>query len=117
MKTILIVDDEESMRESMKLMLDSEFEIIEAENGTMALDLAMEHEPDLIISDVVMDNGNGFLLRELLKEDPRTSSIPIILTTGYVQDKGAWESDPEVRYLEKPFAASALMAIVKELTA
>lgn len=80
MKRILLVDDEPSFREAIAAFLESrEFDIIEADNGASALEVAKTQHPDLIITDIVMDNGNGFLLKELLKEDRVTASIPVIL--------------------------------------
>jgi len=115
MKKILVVDDEKGLRETVVVALqDRGFETIEADNGAAAFDLARAHRPNLIITDVMMDNGNGFLLRELLLEDPKTSSIPIILMTGAAQQAGAWESDPDVEYLSKPFPVTDLLAAVEK---
>jgi len=110
MKRILVVDDEANIREAVRFVLQEEdYEIMEAENASDALRLAVERKPDLIISDVMMDNGNGFMLREILKEDPVTASIPIILMTGAAQGAGAWDSDPTIGYLVKPFTAAQLI--------
>ena len=114
MARILVVDDENDFRAQVVAALISEkFEVLEANNGADALDLAKRHHPDLIISDVIMDSGTGFMLRELLKEDARTTSIPLILMTGVAFKAGAWESDPEVEYLAKPFGVSELLSTVK----
>ena len=115
MKKILVVDDEKGLRETVVMALQNQgFEAIEADNGAAALDLARAHRPDLIISDVMMDNGNGFLLRELLLGDPETASIPIIFMSGAAQEAGAWESDPDVEYLPKPFRAAQLLSAVEK---
>lgn len=114
MKRILIADDEEQIRESIRAALEGrDYEIIEADNGATAFDLARSQKPHLIISDVVMDNGSGFLLRELLREDEETSMIPMILMTGQAQPSGAWASDPDIEYLEKPFSAAELLSAVE----
>lgn len=110
-----MVDDEKGLRETVVVALqDRGFKTIEADNGAAALDLARVHRPDLIITDVMMDNGNGFLLRELLLEDPKTASIPMILMSGAAQKAGAWESDPDVEYLLKPFRAAQLLSAVEK---
>jgi len=91
-KRILVADDEDQIRESVRAALEAlGYDIIEADNGTRALDLARSQKPHLIISDVVMDSGSGFLLRELLREDEETSLIPLILMTGHAQGAGAWD--------------------------
>jgi two-component system alkaline phosphatase synthesis response regulator PhoP len=113
MKKILVVDDEDTFREMVVVMLKKEgYETMEADNGLSAFDLAKANVPDLIISDVMMYSGSGFILREFLKQEPRTAKIPLILMTGKAQDAGAWGSDEDVEYLSKPFSASELLAAV-----
>ena len=114
MKRILVVDDEDQIRESVRAALEAlGYEIIEADNGTRALDLARSQKPHLIISDVVMDSGSGFLLRELLREDEETSMIPLVLMTGHALGAGAWGSEPDIEYLEKPFSVAELISAVE----
>lgn len=113
MKTILIVDDDIDVRSVMRLVLHKNgFKVLEAENGSDALKLAVAKMPDLIISDVMMDNINGFMLREMLQKDKTTAHIPMILITGAAQDAGAWESDKSVSYLRKPFGLDLLLSEV-----
>ncbi len=78
---ILIVDDQDEVRKSIVYSLKSHFEIMEAENGSKALALAKSNMPDLIVSDVVMPDMDGFFMSKQLKEDLDTSHIPIILLT------------------------------------
>ena len=113
MKKILIVDDEEGIRGALSMALEEQgYVVIGADDCTSGLARVKSDKPDLIISDVRMDNGNGFMLRELLKEDAETGSIPFILMTGAAQDAGAWESEADVEYLMKPFASIELIAAV-----
>jgi len=115
MKKILVVDDEGGIRTAISVALKERgYEMIEAENGMEAFEIAWAERPDLIISDVMMDNGNGFLLRELLQVDGRTSNIPMILMTGAASGAGAWKSDPDVTYLLKPFGAEKLLSTVEQ---
>jgi len=116
MKTILIVDDDPDMRKLATIILDKEgYNVIEAEDGGAALDIAKEKRPDLVISDVMMENVNGFMLYELLREDPVTEDIPLIFVTGAAQQAGAWDSDPNVIYLEKPIMMEQLIAAVNKV--
>ncbi|HLA69432.1 MAG TPA: response regulator [Bacteroidota bacterium] len=116
MKKILVVDDEADVRTAIACTLeDIECQLIEADNGAAAYDCAVSEKPDLIISDVMMDNGNGFALMELLKRDSRTASIKVIMITGAAHYAGAWQSDPNARYLLKPFSADEILAEVKEI--
>jgi DNA-binding response OmpR family regulator len=113
MKRILIVDDEEHFRKMVVMMLKKEgYETSEADNGLSAFELAKANLPDLIISDVMMFSGSGFILREFLKRESRTASIPLILMSGHAQEAGAWGSDPEIEYLQKPFNHDELLAAV-----
>jgi len=118
MKKILVVDDEDDLRTMVvKALREEGFETIETDNGSSALTLAKNHQPDLIISDVIMDSGSGFMLQELLRNDSQTADIPIILMSGHAKHVGAWESDPEVGYLAKPFGVLELLsAVAKKLS-
>ena len=55
---------------------------------------------------------NGFMLREFLLQDQLTARIPMILMTGLANNAGAWESDPFVEYIIKPFSIEQLISIV-----
>jgi CheY-like chemotaxis protein len=116
-KKVLIVDDEEPIRKSISviLYLNRGFEILEAEDGLVGLEVAKKHKPDLIISDVVMDNLNGFMMLESLKEDPETSKIPVIMMTSPAKNAGAWKSGAAVEYLEKGFTLDELLVIVDRI--
>ena len=99
----------------MRIVLNSNgFEILEAENGSIALSLATEKKPDMIISDVMMDNVNGFMLYELLRKEPTTSKIPMILVTGEAQKSGAWDAERNVGYFQKPVSMHDLLLEIKK---
>ena len=115
MKTILIVDDDASMRLfERKVLLPGGYEILEAEDGATALEIAKAKIPDLIISDVMMDNVNGFMLVEYLRNDPATEKIPMILVTGQAQKAGMWSSDANIGYLRKPVSPNQFRDEVKK---
>jgi len=114
-KKILIVEDEMEMRKWLAEALKREgYEVIQAEDGMMGVEKAKKDPPDLIISDVYMDNMNGFMMRELLQEDPQTEGTPYIMITGAAESVGAWRSETDVEYLLKPFSVAQLVSAVKK---
>jgi twitching motility two-component system response regulator PilH len=114
MQQILVVDDDDDMRAGIVALLQSKgYATVEADNGMTALDQVTVHKPNLIISDVMMANMNGFMLRETLRSNPDTENIPVILISGYAKDAGAWGSDPGVEYLPKPFTFDELLEAVE----
>jgi CheY-like chemotaxis protein len=116
MKTILVVDDEVSMRKSIVVALNSKgYKTIEAEDGMEGLSLAAAEQPDLVISDVNMDNMNGFMMVEQMRDNPDTALIPVIMMTGAAQGAGAWESSTDVEYLEKGFSMQKLVETIEKV--
>jgi CheY-like chemotaxis protein len=116
-KKILVVDDDESVRKSISiaLKLKGGFETLEAEDGLKGLELAKQEAPDLIISDVVMENVNGFLMLETLKEFPETANIPVIIMTHYAQSDKEWKTGAAVEYLAKGFTLEELLQKVNSI--
>ena len=116
-KKVLVVDDEEAIRKSVgfALYLNRGFEIVEAENGLIGLDIAQKQKPDLIISDVIMDNMNGFMMLESLRNDPETAHIPVIMMTSFATSAGAWKSGGAVEYMEKGFSVEDLLTAVDKI--
>lgn len=78
---ILVVEDNDDMRRFIADNLAQKYNVIEAENGKIGLEKALEHTPDLIVSDVMMPEMNGITLCSRLKKDIKTSHIPVILLT------------------------------------
>lgn len=114
---LLLVEDNPEVRNFMADILTSLYRVIEAENGKIGLILALEHVPDLVISDVMMPEMDGYDLCRQLKVDERTSHIPVILLTA----KAGLDSKLEGLetgaddYLAKPFNARELQARIKNL--
>jgi CheY-like chemotaxis protein len=116
-KTILVVDDDDAVRKSVAvtLYLNRGFKLLEAEDGLIGLEFAKKHKPDLVISDVVMDNVNGFMMLESLRADPETAQIPVIMMTSQATHAGAWKSGGAIEYLEKGFTVDELLAVVDRI--
>ena len=116
-KTVLVVDDDAAVRKSIAAVLKIKggFETLEAEDGLIGLELAIQRHPDLIISDVVMDNFDGFRLLETLKESPGTSDIPVIMLTTQEPRQGEWKTGAAVEYLAKGFTLAELIQRVNSI--
>jgi DNA-binding response OmpR family regulator len=108
----LIVDDDDSIRSLLRQELtDGGYLIEEAKNGKEALESIRNHQPDLIILDVMMPEMNGFEVASILKNDPKTLDIPIIILS-VVQDKARGYRIGVDRYLTKPIDTSQLFTEV-----
>ena len=87
MALILVVDDSPSeLFVLTKILEKHDHQVITAENGELALDLAKSKHPGLILMDVVMPNMNGFQTTRQLSKDPATSDIPILIVSSKDQD-------------------------------
>ncbi len=116
-KTILLADDEPNIRLLVHTTLDDpEYEILEAEDGRSALDLARRHKPQLIVLDWVMPGLTGIEVATELRKHPATSSIPIIMLTckGQPGDIAAGQAAGVNIYLVKPFSPMELLDRVQE---
>ncbi|MBU3821396.1 response regulator [Flavobacteriaceae bacterium XHP0103] len=114
---ILVVEDNEELRNYICLELKQEFNTLEAKNGQEGLELALEHSPDLIISDIIMPIKSGIELCEELKKNIKTSHIPFILLTARttVEDQiSGVETGADV-YITKPFSIRFLLAQVNQI--
>ena len=113
--TILVVDDDTPIRSLLRQELgDAGYLVKEAANGKAALDMVRMAKPDLIILDVMMPEINGFDVAAVLKNDPATMDIPIIILS-IVQDKERGLRIGVDRYLTKPINTEQLFHEVEEL--
>ncbi len=115
---VLVVDDHAASRMTAVALLGMEgYEVIEAENGSAALYLVSEKQPDLILLDVMMPEMDGFEVCQLLKQDEQTRLIPVIFITA-LNDRRSRIRGIEVGaddFLSKPFDRVELAARVKSL--
>lgn len=113
-KKILIVDDSPEQRMFLKTLLYEKFEIIEAENGNEGMRLALERKPTAIISDVMMPEVDGIEFCKLLRNDPNTSLIPVILLTsqtGVEHQVSGYAAGADL-YLNKPVRKDLLLQVL-----
>ncbi|MGN6249618.1 MAG: GAF domain-containing protein [Ginsengibacter sp.] len=112
---ILVVDDDDSIRSLLEQELSEAGYLIEqARDGKEALECIRKNRPDLVILDVMMPEMNGFDVAAILKNDPQTMDIPIIILS-IVQDKARGFRIGVDRYLTKPIDTAELFAEVGNL--
>lgn len=118
-KMVLIVDDDESVRELIEFIVKKEgFRIEKAADGEEALQKARAVNPDLILLDLMLPKYGGFeILRELQADE--TSGIPIVIITGRYTDRSTSDmikQEPNVReFIEKPVKPQILTALLHKL--
>jgi two-component system sensor histidine kinase/response regulator len=116
MKKILVIDDEEWLREMIHLALKQRgFEVIESNNGADGIEKARLELPDLILCDINMEKVDGYLTLASLRNEAPTAAIPFILMTG-LADNAGMRHGMELGaddYLAKPFTTDALYAAVE----
>ncbi len=115
MKTILVIEDEQTVRESILDLLEAEgFHGIGGENGNVGVQLAREHHPDLILCDVMMPDLDGFSVLSQLRTSPDTAGIPFIFLSA-CSTKADHRQGMELGaddYLTKPCTATDLLGAV-----
>ena len=114
---ILVIDDHPELRAYIRECLAADYKIIEAENGKEGLNKAVNIIPDLIISDVMMPEMDGYQVTEAIKSDERTSHIPVILLTAKAKTEEKIEGlrTGADAYLLKPFHVKELQIRVQKL--
>lgn len=114
-KTVLIVDDERFHLNVMVDLLSSDYDVLIAKSGERALAMAQEHQPHLILLDVLMPDMNGYEVCQALKANPITQPIPVIFLTvkSDVHDETHGFSCGAVDYITKPFSPPIVRARVR----
>ena len=110
--TILLVDDNADMRDYLQRLLRPHYTVEVAADSRAALEIVRQRVPDLVLSDVMMPDLDGFQLLRTLRSDPRTRIIPIILLSARAGTEAAVEGMEAGAddYLIKPFSARELLA-------
>lgn len=115
---LLIVEDNSDMRQYIRSIMSVEYNVLEASNGLIGLEITKRYQPDLIISDIMMPEMDGMELCKQLKSNFSTSHIPIILLTA----KSSTDTQIESfhmgadAFLIKPFDEDLLKAMIRSLS-
>ncbi|MCH9016449.1 MAG: response regulator [Chloroflexi bacterium] len=114
-KTILVVDDETNVRRLLNHELTNRgYLVLEAGNGGAAIDLAREHHPDLITMDVLMPVLDGYDAIKLIKSDPATKDIPILILS-IVENQNLGIEFGANQFISKPFTVDEMLESVSRL--
>lgn len=116
-KTLLIVEDNMELRNYLKQELKTDYKVISAEDGKEGLEKANKYIPDVVITDVIMPEMDGIEFCSLLKKDPRTNHIPVLMLTAKAMSDD-WVEGLEAGadlYLNKPFEMKIMRSQIKQL--
>ncbi len=117
MTSILVVDDERSMRDFLKILLVKEgYQVETAHDGNSALELIKKHDFDLVISDIRMDGMDGLELLYSIKE--QTPTLPVVMITAFASPDDAVSAmkNDAFDYISKPFNVEEIKAVISSAT-
>ncbi|MDR1936984.1 MAG: response regulator [Tannerellaceae bacterium] len=114
---LLIVDDEEEIRDFLRQELEDTYKVISASNGNEALPIVLSQLPDLIVSDIMMPGMDGFTFVKKLKSNSNVSHIPVILLSSKTEhhDRMQGLDQGADAYLTKPFHIEELLVRINNL--
>ena len=112
-KTILVMDDDECIRELLNLQLfNAGYQVLLAEDAIAAGHLLLKHHVDIILADIEMPFMDGLTFVQALKTDPSVSWVPVIFITSHAAHEGRANDVGAVAYLRKPVHAEQLLVLV-----
>jgi CheY-like chemotaxis protein len=115
--TILVCDDDPSLRELVRAVLGSGYRFIEAADGTEALAAARELDPDLIVLDVMLPGLSGIEVLEEIRSDEKLKDMPVVVITAWSHTEIEAQVAGADRFVSKPFDPDELSNVVAELLA
>jgi DNA-binding response OmpR family regulator len=116
-KTILICDDEPALRELIRASMDDGFEFAEASDGIVAMELAREVTPDVVILDLMLPRLSGLEVLARLNEDERLKEVPVLVITAWNETREDVLAAGADDFVAKPFDPEDLKAAVNRLVA
>jgi CheY-like chemotaxis protein len=113
--TVLICEDEDVLRELMKVALGPRFAVIEAADGPTALEVALRERPDVMLVDLMLPGITGVDLIRTLRGDPATAEIAIVVVSAWREAEQEALAAGADRFVAKPFDPGELLATVEEV--
>lgn len=114
---VLVIDDNQDVRDYVKMLLQDKYVVVEAVNGLEGVKQAIKYVPDVVVCDVMMPVMDGIACCKRLKSELQTSHIPVLMLTAYAMDEQrihGYDSGADA-YLTKPFNAKLLMTRIRNL--
>jgi CheY-like chemotaxis protein len=115
--TVLICDDEPSLRELIRISLDGPYRFVEADDGEAALELARRERPDVVILDMMMPRRSGLEVLSALRQEPELAAIPVVVLTAQPGTREQALREGADRVMVKPFEPEQITAAVEEVLA
>ena len=118
-KKILIVDDEPNVRRLLHTILGKTFDVLEAEDGRQAIEMTNSQKPDVVLMDMMMPKMDGLTACHMIKNDPATKSIPVIMVTaiGFELNVKLSQQMGASGYVTKPFSSEDLLGKITQVLA
>jgi DNA-binding response OmpR family regulator len=116
-KTILICDDEPALRELIRASMDDGFEFAEASDGIVAMELAKELSPDMVILDLMLPRLSGLEVLARLNADQQLKDVPVLVITAWNETREDVLAAGADDFVSKPFDPEALRSAVNRLVA
>ncbi len=116
-KTILICDDEPALRELIRASMDDGYEFAEASDGIIAIELAHELAPDLVILDLMLPRLSGLEVLARFNADDRLKDVPVLVITAWNETREDVLAAGADEFVAKPFDPEDLRTAVKRLVA
>jgi two-component system, OmpR family, response regulator RpaA len=116
-KTILICDDEPALRELIRASMDDGFEFAEASDGVIAMQLAHQVDPDVVILDLMLPRLSGLEVLARMNEDERLKDVPVLVITAWNETRDDVLAAGADEFVTKPFDPEDLRSAVNRLVA
>jgi CheY-like chemotaxis protein len=113
--TVLICDDEPSLRELIRISLDGPYQFLEADDGEESLEIARRVRPDVVILDMMMPRRTGLEVLSALRQDKELSDIPVIVLTAQPATREQAVREGADVVMVKPFEPQEIAAAVEEV--
>ena len=114
-RTILICEDDENLRQLIRVVIGDGYSFLEADDGAAAVELAREHRPDLIILDLMLPRLSGLEVLDRLRHELPSGETHIMVMSAWTHAENAALSAGADRFVPKPFEAEELAAVVVEI--